>query len=89
MVDHGMSVNRHCRCKQMHGPILGSCVLCEQNHLEHKTHVPENIQDLLRPHIEPLARPMELKVSDGRPAPESLKGLAETDYLARAIGKHR
>ena len=89
MVDHGISMNKHCPCKQVHCPILGNCVLCVQNHLDHRGHVPECIQDLLRPNIEPLARMMELKVADGRPEPESLKKLAETDCVARAIARHR
>lgn len=48
MMDHGISLNRNCPCTQKFCPIRGNCVLCAQNHLEHRRHIPECIQDMLR-----------------------------------------
>ncbi len=52
MKDHDISINEHCPCSQSDCPIRGNCVLCVQNHLEHKRHIPECIQNLLRPAVQ-------------------------------------
>ena len=89
MQDHDISLNRNCTCQQRHCPIRGNCVLCVQNHLEHKRHVPECIQDLLREVIRTLADKMELKTEDARPNDEFWKEMAKTDFLQKSLARHK
>ena len=89
MTDHGVSLNEKCPCQQKFCAILGNCVLCVQNHLDHRRHVPECFQDILRDKIRPLADLMELKTEEGRPDDEALKKQAKTDFVERSIAKHR
>ena len=88
MKDHGISVNKHCPCTQSECPILGNCVLCVQNHLEHKRHIPECIQDLLRPAVQGLAQQMELKTAEGRPDQDYWKTLDKQKRLKDSLGRH-
>lgn len=67
MKDHGSSLNKDCPCQQKQCPILGNCVICVQNHLKHKRHIPECFQDVVRPGIEAIAGLLELKTAEGRP----------------------
>ena len=89
MQDHGVSLNRHCPCKQTYCPIRGNCVICVQNHLEHKRHIPECFQDVLRDGVRALAEKLELKPADCRPDDDFWKKQAETDFLARSLAKHK
>ena len=88
MENHGVSINKHCTCTQAECPILGNCVLCVQNHLEHKRHIPECIQDLLRPAIQGLAQQMELKTADSRPAPSYWNTVDKQTSLKNSLGRH-
>ena len=89
MKDHGISINRHCPCQQEQCPILGNCVLCVQNHLTHKRHVPECIQELLRPAIQSLAKQMELKIEDDRHEPGYWDTVDKNDFVKRSMERHK
>ena len=65
--DFNISINKKCPCTQKECPIRCNCVLCVQNHLEHKRHIPECIQNLIRPNIEELGQMVEYKLKDSRP----------------------
>ncbi len=89
MIDHKISLNKNCPCAQTFCPIRGNCALCVQNHLEHRRHVPECIQDMLREHVHALADKMELKTTDARPDDAFWKKQAETDFVQRSIARHQ
>jgi hypothetical protein len=89
MKDHGISTNKHCPCSQPGCPIRGNCVLCVQNHLEHKRHIPECIQNMLRPVVQSLADQMELETSDSRPTPAFWEQLDKDEFLKKSIERHR
>ena len=89
MKDHGISLNEHCPCSQPDCPIRGNCVLCVQNHLEHKRHIPECMQSLLRPAVQSLADQMELGTTDSRPTPEFWKEFDKDGLLKKSIERHR
>jgi len=89
MKDHKISINKKCPCTQPECPILGNCVLCVQNHLEHRRHIPECIQNILRPAVQTLADQMELETTDSRPTPEFWKQLDKDTFLDRTIVKHK
>ena len=88
MTDHGISLNRHCPCRQAHCPIRGNCVVCVQNHLEHCRHIPECFQDILRDSVRTLADKMELITTDGRPDDAHWKRQAQTDFLQKSLARH-
>ena len=89
MKDHGVSINKHCPCTQPDCPIKGNCVLCVLNHLEHKRHIPECMQNILRPVIQSLADQMELATSDSRPTPEFWGKLNKDEFLKKSIDRLR
>ena len=88
MNDHGISLNRHCPCTQSQCPIRGNCVLCIQNHLNHKRHVPECIQNLIRPAIESLAGHVELHTEDARPDGDFWKDFDSDTHLRSSLEEH-
>ena len=89
MKDHDVSINKHCPCTQAKCPIKGNCVLCVQNHLEHKRHVPECIEDLLRPVVEKLASLVELNTSDARPCADFWTEFDCEGFLKKTLDKHK
>lgn len=89
MKDHGISLNQHCPCVQSDCSILGNCVLCVQNHLEHKRHIPECFQNILRPIVQGMARQMEFKTMEGRPKPGSRTKEHKDRILSESIARHR
>ena len=89
MEDRGISVNKHCPCTQPECPIFGNCVLCVQNHLAHKRHIPECIQNLLRPAVQDLVQQMELRTGEGRPAPDFWKTFDKQKHLAASLTRHK
>jgi hypothetical protein len=89
MQDHKISINRFCPCTQSQCPIRGNCVLCVQNHLDHKRHIPECIQDMVRPAIESLANYVELKTDEARPDSGYWEGYDSTALLKRTLEKHK
>jgi hypothetical protein len=89
MKGHGISLNRHCPCTQRDCPILANCVLCVQNHLEHKHHVPECIQNILRPAVQGLADQMELKTENTRPDAAFWSEIDKDDFLKKSIDRHK
>lgn len=88
MKDHGISLNEHCPCSQPDCPIRGNCVLCVQNHLEHKRHIPECIENMLRPTVQTLADQMELGASDARPTPEFWEKFDKKEFVKKSIDRH-
>jgi hypothetical protein len=82
MEDHGMSLNKFCPCTQTQCRIRGNCVICVQNHLDNKRHIPECFQNLLRDGIQSLARMVQFKTEEARPAPPSGRGSTETSGSA-------
>jgi hypothetical protein len=88
MEDHGISINKHCPCSQLDCPIRGNCVLCVQNHLEHKRHIPECIQNILRPSVQSLADQMELKTTESRPTSQFWEELDKEEFLKKSIERH-
>ena len=89
MQDHKISLNRYCPCTQSQCPIRGNCVLCIQNHLDHKRHMPECIQNLVRPAIESLSKQVELKTSDDRPVTDFWDEFDCDAFLKRTFEKHK
>lgn len=89
MKDHRISVNKHCQCSQADCPIRGTCVLCIQNHLEHKRHIPECIQNMLRPVVQSLAGQMELGTSDSRPTPLFWEQPDKEEFFRKSIQRHK
>jgi hypothetical protein len=89
MKDHGISLNQKCPCVQLDCSILGNCVLCVQNHLEHNRHIPECFQNILRPAVESLARQMEFKTAEGRPESGSRSKEHKDRILLESIARHR
>jgi hypothetical protein len=89
MKDHRISFNRYCPCTQSDCPIRGNCVPCIQNHLEHKRHIPECIQNMLRPAVQSLADQVELKTEDSRPDQEFWRDFDKDEFLKKSIERHK
>lgn len=88
MKDQGISLNRSCPCLQAQCPIRGNCVLCVQGHLDHKRHLPECIQSLLRPMVRALADQVELKTEEARPDEAFWQSYDKEDLLRRSLARH-
>ena len=86
--DYKISINNYCPCSQKECPIRGNCVLCVQNHLEHKRHIPECIENLLRPEIAKLAKIVEYSHSDERPDAEFWKTFDKESFLTDSLKRH-
>ncbi len=89
MKDYNISYNKNCPCTQKQCPIRGNCVLCIQNHLEHKRHIPECIQNLLRKDVENLSKMMELKTEDQRPNEEFWEKIDLESLVKSSLEKHK
>jgi len=89
MSDHGISFNKHCPCVTQQCPIRGNCVLCVQNHVVHKRHIPQCMQNPLRPIAQSLADQMELETSNARPSAEFWETFDKDDFLQKSIERHR
>ena len=89
MQDHKISTNKYCPCTQSQCPIRGNCVLCVQNHLDHKRHLPECMQNLIRPAIESLAKQVELNIDEGRPDSHFWEECDSDALLRRSLEKHK
>lgn len=89
MEDHKISFNKHCPCTQSQCPIHGNCVLCVQNHNDHKRHIPECMQILIRPAIESLAKRVELSVSEGRPDKHYWEEFDSAAFLEKTLERHK
>jgi hypothetical protein len=48
MDDYKFSINKLCSYSQKRCPIRGNCVLCVQNHVAFKGHIPQCFQNLMR-----------------------------------------
>jgi hypothetical protein len=86
--DHKISINRYCPGTQKQCPIRGNGLLCVQGHLDHQRHLPECIQNLLRPAVQSLAQQWELKIEDGRPKESFWKTYDKEDLLKRSVQRH-
>jgi len=89
MKDYGISLNQHCPCSQRECPIRGNCVLCIQNHLAKKHHLPECIQNILRPAVKDLAAQIELKIDEGRPDEDFWSTYDKDGLVKRALERHK
>ena len=89
MKDFKISLNKHCPCSQPQCPIRGNCVLCIQNHLDHKRHLPECMENLLRTSVKDLAALLELKTSDDRPDGEFWESYDKEGLLKRSLDRHK
>ena len=89
MKDFNISHNKNCPCSQKECPIRGNCVLCIQNHIVHKRHIPECIQNLLRKDIESLSRMVELKTEEQRPDKEFWKSFDKEALVESSLKKHK
>ena len=89
MKDFKISYNNNCPCTQKECPIRGNCVLCVQNHLEHKRHIPECIQNLLRKDVENLSKMVELKTEEQRPDKEFWKSFDKEALIKSSLEKHK
>ena len=87
--DHNISINKYCPCTQSQCPIRGNCVLCIQNNLDNQNHIPECIQNLVRPFVESLAKQVELKTSDSRQVAKFWEEFDCEDFLKRSLEKHK
>jgi hypothetical protein len=63
-------------------------VPCVQNHLDHGRHIPECMQNLLRPAVKLLAEQVELGTSDSRPSREFWTALDKDEFLASSTDRH-
>jgi hypothetical protein len=88
MEDHGISVNKFCPCVQTQCRIRGNCVVCVQNHLDHKRHIPECFQDMLRDHIRSLAGLVQLKTDEKRPSPAFWETYDRDKRLRESVARH-
>ncbi|MCP4263138.1 MAG: hypothetical protein GY774_37360 [Planctomycetes bacterium] len=88
MEDHGILLNKKCPCTQKECPIRGNCVICIQNHLVNKRHVPECIQNMLREPIKELAKKMELSFSESRPDKIFWEEFDKEKFLRESLEKH-
>lgn len=88
MIDHNISLNKKCPCSQKECPIRGNCVLCVQNHLAHKRHIPECIQNLLRPDIEKIMNLLELEGQEKRPDKKFWDNYDKEKFIKSSIDKH-
>ena len=88
MHDHKISVNNYCPCTQPQCPVWGNCVLCIQAHLDHKEHLPECMENLLREKVKDLSAMMEFTVSDSRPTPEFWESFDKEGYLKECLDRH-
>ena len=59
-----------CPCTQLACPIHGNCIQCVRDHREHKRHLPECMQEVLREQVAALAKQVEFGVVEQRPTPE-------------------
>ncbi|MCK5705291.1 MAG: hypothetical protein KAI29_29275 [Cyclobacteriaceae bacterium] len=89
MKNYGISINEKCPCIQQECPIRGNCVLCVQNHLTHKRHIPVCIQNMLRPAVKELADKMEFATSDARPDKTFWTNFDKENFIQESIGKHK
>ena len=89
MEDHGISLNKYCPCIQLQCRIRGNCVLCVQNHLDHRRHVPECVQNLLRAEVQSLAQMMELQTTDIRPDDAFWAEFDRDKRLKESMDRHK
>ena len=89
MEDHEISLNKFCPCTQTQCRIRGNCVVCVQNHLDHKRHIPECLQDLLRDSVQSLAGMVQLKTEEGRPTPAFWETFDRDKRLHESIERHK
>ena len=83
MKDHGISLNKHCPCVNQLCPIRGNCVLCIQNHYVHKRHIPQCMQNVLRPIVQTLSDKMELDTTDSRPSKNFWEKFDKDEFLQK------
>ena len=88
MRDHGISLNAHCPCSQPDCPLRGNCVLCVQAHLDHKRHIPECFENMLREKIDSLVKMVEFDTKDTRPTRSFWETFDKDGLLKECIERH-
>lgn len=88
MEDHGISLNKLCPCVREQCRIRGNCVICVQNHLDHRRHLPQCFQNMLRDNVESLAKMVELKTEEGRPDEAFWAEFDRDGRLRESIRRH-
>lgn len=88
MKDHRISLNRNCPCSQERCPIKGNCVLCVQNHLAHRRHLPECIQALIAEPVHRLMHLLEEEPLDRHPDEAFWEGLDVEKFVQESIARH-
>ena len=88
MKDFKYSLNQKCCCTQNDCPILGNCVLCVQNHVEKRNHLPECMQNMLRGNIKALAGMVEFGCNEKRPQGEFWKTYDKASLITSSIERH-
>jgi hypothetical protein len=87
--DYGISINKSCTCSQKECPIRENCVLCIQNHIEHKRHMPECMQNLIREDIANLSKMVEYNSEEKRPNDQFWKDYDKTNLVKTSLAKHK
>jgi hypothetical protein len=88
MEDYKYSLNQKCCCTQKDCPILGNCVLCVQNHVEKRNHLPECMQNMLRSNIEALAGMVEFGCDERRPQGDFWETYNKASLIKTSIERH-
>ena len=88
MKDHDISLNRNCPCSQAGCPIRGNCVLCVQNHLTHRKHLPECIQEILAEPVHQLLRLLEQVPDDRHPDATFWEALDVEQFVKDSLARH-
>ena len=89
MKDFEISFNKQCPCSQSQCPIRGNCVLCVQNHLDHKRHLPECMENMLRFPVKEICELLELKTEDTRPDAEFWKDYDKKGLIKKSLDRHK
>jgi hypothetical protein len=89
MKDYKYSIIKNCPCTQKECPIRNNCVLCVSNHLSHKRHIPECMQDILRQDVANLSTKVELDASDIRQTKEFWKSFDKKKFLSESLAKQK
>ena len=89
MEDYKVSFNKKCPCPQKRCPIRGNCVLCVQNHIDHKVHIPKCMQNLIKKDIQSLCKRVELETEPAK-LPEGFWENFDSDAAVKqTLAKHK
>ena len=89
MKDYKYSLNQKCSCSQKQCPIRGNCVLCVQNHVENRNHLPQCMQNMLRDNIETLSKMVEFGSSEKRPNENYWETYDKENFIKTSTERHK